>query len=86
MVGLLGTQAAAYLNTTTGMYVTRAGSILKTDIRWSHAHEGGANQTIRKDLIRTMHKHTSMPDGNQALREGIRRSSRDFDGVGQSII
>ena len=30
-----------------GMYATRAGSILKTDIRRSHAHMGGTNQPPR---------------------------------------
>ena len=68
-----------------GMYATRAGSTSKTDIRWSHTHEGGAKQTIKRGLIETMHRHTSTPDGNRAQREGIRRSSRDSDGVGRSI-
>ena len=68
-----------------GMYATRAGSIFRTDIRWSHAHTGGANQTTKKGLIVTMHRHTSMRDGNQALREGIKRGSRGSDGVGRSI-
>jgi hypothetical protein len=67
------------------MYATRAGSISKMDIRKSHAHGGGANQTIKKGLTETMHRHTLMQDGNQALKEGIKRSSRDSDGVGRSI-
>jgi len=69
----------------TGMYATRAGSTLKTDIRRSRAHEVGANQTIRRGLIGTTHRHTSMRDGNRALRDDIRRNSRDSDGVGRSI-
>jgi hypothetical protein len=36
-------------------------------------------------LIGTTPRHTLMPDGNQALREGIRRSSWDSDGVGRSM-
>ena len=68
-----------------GMYATRAGLISRTDIRWSHAHRGGANQTTKRGLIVTMHRHTSMQDGNQALREGIEHSSWGSDGVGRSI-
>ena len=65
-----------------GMYATCAGSILRTDIRWSRAHMGGANQTTKRGLIVTMHRHTSMQDGHQALREGITCSSQGSEGVG----
>ncbi len=68
-----------------GMYATRAGLISKTNIRQSHAHGDGANQNTKKGLIKTMHRHTSMQDGNQALKEGIRRSSWDFNGVGRRM-
>ncbi len=69
----------------TGMYATRAGLAPKTDIRRSLAHEGGTNQNIKRGLIGTSHRHTLMPGGNRALKEGIRRSSQDSDGVGRSM-
>ncbi len=91
-VGLVGqpaTQAAAYSNITKMFANWNVCYTCGFDIEDGHtlarAHEGGANQTIKRGLIGTTHRHTLMPDGNQALREGIRHSSRDFDGVWRSM-